>query len=238
MHCGLSFSDNESESGFSGLDDSDSDSDSDDEDDEEDESDDSDNSMAERFDAYIHGHNLADDFLGVIYPPWIGFPSDAEVDEMSDDHASGTRGGILWDDEAEDDEDGSDDEDDEDDDEDDEDVDSFIDQRSESEILAEGLDFDDTDISIPYHTRENNYYTQMDSSTEHPNSDDEDDDEEEEEEPQTSRWRRLQRSRIDTDEVSEESSDTVRGTQSSIPSLRGRITRSRARPAIHLSDED
>ena len=74
----------------------------------------------------------------------------------------------LWDDEPED-RDESDDERDEDEyDEDD----SIIDTRSETEILAECMDYDDTDDSLPYHTRENNYYDQLDSSTDYGNYED------------------------------------------------------------------
>lgn len=221
MHCGLQFSDGESELNFSGFDDDDSDDESDDSDDdsensdESDDSDDSDESMDEEVHAYLNVYGPGwmtseDETFEMIehMNPWLGFPSDEDDDDDED----------------------------EDDDEDDEEVDSFIDQRSESEILAEGENLDDADVSIPYHTRENNYYTQMDSSTEHVDSENEDDDEEDK--PQTPRSRRLQRSRIDTDEESEKSSDTVRGTQSSISYLRGRTTRSRARPAIQFSDED
>jgi hypothetical protein len=212
-----------------------------DEDDDEDDSDDSDDSDQDMNDPGLEGyleHVYSDSEDGRYQLNGLAFGPEQMFD-------AGIRAGILWDDEADDDESDSDDDEDEDEEEDDEEEDSFIDQRSETEILGEGEDFDDTDLSIPYHTRENNYYTQVDSATEHPDSDNADD--EEEQHPPlparrlTGRQRRLQRSRIDTDDESEESSETVREADSeevSSSSQRGPATRSRGRPAIYVSDED
>jgi hypothetical protein len=228
----LEFSDNEGGLDFSDFDEDDDSDDSDDSDDED--------------DSVIRDPFLAEDYYEREYSDsedGLQFPINRLAYGLNDDEQMfdvEIRGGILWDDEADDDESGSDDED-EDEDEDDGEVDSFIDQRSETEILGEGEDFDDTDLSIPYHTRENNYYTQVDSATEHPDSDNADDEEEQHLPYPARRSRRLQRSRIDTDDESEESSETVREAGSDEPSSssqRGPATRCRGRPAIYLSDED
>ena len=229
MHCGLAFSDNED-----GLDFSDFDEDDDEDDEDDSDSDDSDDMNIHVLPPYLeHVYSNSDD--GRPFPLRLAFGPDDE-EQMFDR----MRGEILWDDEADDDDSESDDED-----EDDEEEDSFIDQRSETEIL-EGGDFDDTDLSI-YHTRENNYYSQADSATDHPDSDNADDEEEDEQmQPSPARRsRRLQRSRIDTDDESEGSSETVREAESdelseqpSSSSQQGPATRSRGRPPIYVSDED
>jgi hypothetical protein len=160
MHCGLNFSDNEDGVNFSDWGSRD-DSDEDEDEDEEDEDDEEYYSPPDIF-------NPGDDvyqYRRHVYPLNRLANIFGEIEEDSDSNAEEDMDQMvaapLWDDEAEDDEDESDDYESDEDDEDD----SFLDPRSETEILADQQDVDDTDDSIPYVTREGNYYTRMDTST-------------------------------------------------------------------------
>jgi hypothetical protein len=145
MHCGLAFSDEEAEVDFSDFDE-------DEDEDEEPDSEDDDNP----YDLYLSRPSM-------MMVRERGFPL-YDYDSEEQENLRLTHNG-LWYSEAEDDE-SEDDEEEEDEDEEGE-FDSFIDPRPESEIHAAAEELDDTDISIPYHTRENNYYTQTTSDTLH-----------------------------------------------------------------------
>lgn len=255
MHCGLAFSDNEDEDvelEFGDSEDSDdlgelSDDGASDEDmdDDEDLSEDEDDSDIYEEGDYIDRatwQRWQDEAVPVpiygvpasvarwAYPAFSRLVEDEENDDAED----------MLDDEAEDDDTGSEDEDDEGDEDEDESDDSFIDPRPEIEVLAEGVD-DDTDSSIPYHTRENNYYNQRhDSSVVRDEDDEAAEEEEEEEAPQPPRRRRVQRGRASPVE-DEDSNDTV-GQRSKRP-LRGappllRSGRGRRAPIIISSDQE
>ena len=247
MHCGLAFSDHEDEGlDFSDFDEDDEDdededgTDHDDDDDEEDDDDDDDDD----------GLTIGPDYFGNSF----GYDGDDQMSwatilyhggRFADEDDEG--GTPFWDDEAEEDFDrDSDEETDEDDlsdEDDDEETDSFIDSRSETEILAEGEDGETSDISVPYPVRANNYYTQPDSSM---SQDNEDSADEEEIMPRRSRLpQRHQRVAVDTDEENGESDGTVRntttteGSSSSSQSQQAPpVTRRRTRNAVYISDDD
>ena len=147
-----------------------------------------------------------------------------------------------WEDEDQSDEEEQDEEDDEAED------DSFIDSRDESEILAEGQGEDDTDSSIPYHTRENNYYNQH-----HPSSDirsdvsaEEEGSESEEEAPPPSppvRPKRLRRGQptpvIDEDDTDDSiGRGFVRPYRADRPVTPIRFRRGRRAPIVISSDQE
>jgi hypothetical protein len=239
----LTFSDHESELDFSDFDD--------DVDEEEDDEEDIDVDLelggpqvyAAAMRRYFRERNEPSPIPALLAGGWFGQPG---IDP-------------LWDDEAEEDGSENSDEDDDEEDEDEEDEedededDSFIDSRSETEILAEG---NDSDVSVPYNVRENNFYTQPDSSIigvrlgDSSSSEDGISNDEEEEIPARPS-RRLHRIAVETDEESEESDDTVKksastGTESSSSSSQqnARQTSSnsawsrRSRNAIYISDDD
>ena len=147
---------------------------------------------------------------------------------------------------------------DEDEDEETGEFDSFIDSRPESEISGEGPD--DTDRSIPYHTRENNYYTQVDTSDIAQGNSDEDDsdhhgyrDDDDEDEDEVTRIlpgpirRRIVASDEDTSERSEadsngsvgegsgESDDTVCGGSGKRLYNRQRARTMKTSPRAHIT---
>jgi hypothetical protein len=164
MHCGLTFSDEEAGSGFSDFDE--------DEEDEDEEPDSEDEDSL--YEGYPGGLRVMRG-LGLGGGLMHDYDSELNTEEEEEVRLGNIRNPRigLWYSEAEDDESG-DDEEEEDEDEEGE-FDSFIDPRPESEIHAAAEELDDTDISIPYHTRENNYYTQTTSDT--PHDEEEDDDE-------------------------------------------------------------
>jgi hypothetical protein len=250
MHCGLAFSDHEDDGlDFSDFDEDDLDEVEDDynSDDDDDDDDDDDGEGSIPGDVWPYNGPFAIDepvaWVGTLYDHDGPFTDEEDEGRMP-----------LWHDEA-DEEDGSEnsdsdsESDSDDEDSEDEEDDSFIDSRSETEILAAGGELD-SDISIPYNVRPNNFYTQPDSSINH---DDDDEDEDEDNEIPARRSRRVQRVAVDTDEETEQSDDTIRNTTSASTTTESsssqqqqahhpapaRSTRlRRTRNAIYISDED